>query len=695
MPTPTPTPPPASLLDQLSARLHLPESEVFRKLLEAAPDAVLVVHPTDGILYANSQTEQMFGYERTTLIGRQVELLIPERMRGRHIEHRSDYMRSPGMRPMGLNMTLTARRADGSEFPVEISLSPIALDSISVTFAGIRDISRLQSAREAVARGRYSAYVAQLGQQVIGLRDLDSLLGTVPPLVASALDADVVVVYLPSADSTEFVCRAAHGVPAHLLSALTAKNDASRAPGFIVSGGAAVIVEDYATENRFAPDPTIAALGLTSALGVPILGEGGPVGVLSVRTREQRRFSEDDRNFLQSVGNVVGAAMKCLKAEEQLRHSQRIEAVGQLTGGIAHDFNNLLTVIIGNLQIIAEDVAGNEAVGGPLDAALRAASSAADLTRKLLAFSRRQALRPRPIDVNELVGGMLDMIRRTLGERITILAFPDPSLPTALADPGQLETALLNLVVNARDAMPGGGRLTIETGLRTLEEDYVELNADVRAGEYAMIAVSDNGVGMPPHVLKCVFDPYFTTKERGKGTGLGLSMVHGFAKQTGGHIALYSEPGRGTTARLYLPLSDATANYTRPAVLTELSGGKEVVLLVEDEAGVRELGARFLGALGYSVYPTGDAATALTLLDGHPDIDLLFTDIVLPGPMDGVELAREARRRRPALRVLFTSGYASAAIDALDALDAPLLDKPYRRENLAQAIRSALDSERP
>jgi len=681
-------------LDQLSARLRLAESEVFRKLIEAAPDAIVVADSAGVILYTNSQAVAMFGYPREGLVGQQVEILLPERMRARHGEHRAGFMRNPTVRPMGLDMTLTARRADGSEFPVEISLSPVAFDGTKVIFAGIRDISRLQSAREAVARGRYSAFVAQLGQQVIGLRDLDSLARIVPPIIAEALETDIALLYLPSADGTEFVCRAAHGIPDDLLPSLTVKDDPTCGPGFTMTAGSAVIVEDYATESRFTPDPTVAMMGITSGIAIPIAGEGGPVGVLVARSRERRQFSEDDRNFLQSVGNVVGAAMKCLRAEEQLRHSQRLEAVGQLTGGIAHDFNNLLTVIMGNLQIIEEDIAGSEALAGPLEAALRASASAAELTRKLLAFSRRQALRPRPINVNELVGGMLDMIRRTLGERITILAYPDPALPTALADPGQLETALLNLVVNARDAMPKGGRLTIETAARWLEEDYAERNFDVKAGRYAMIAVSDNGVGMPAHVLKRAFDPYFTTKERGKGSGLGLSMVHGFAKQTGGHVAIYSEAGRGTTVRLYLPLAEKSARHPSAPVAVDLPRGSEVVLMVEDEAGVRDLGARFLSSLGYHVHSAGDAATALSILAQDPGIELLFSDIVLPGPIGGIELAREARRRKPGLKVLFTSGYASGAVDGLDNLEGPLLDKPYRRETLAQAVRAALDRTR-
>lgn len=322
---------------------------------------------------------------------------------------------------------------------------------------------------------------------------------------------------------------------------------------------------------------------------------------------------------------------------------------------------------------------------------MRAASSAADLTRKLLAFSRRQALRPRPIDVNELVGGMLDMIRRALGERITTIAYPDTTLEPALADPGQLETALLNLVVNARDAMPKGGRLNIETGVQEIDATYAGEIGDLATGSYAMITVSDNGMGMPADVMKRAFDPYFTTKERGKGSGLGLSMVHGFTKQSGGHVTIYSEPGRGTTVRIYLPLAHAKSSGTHDNRQAISPRGTETILMVEDDEAVRSVGARFLRELGYEVLLASEADTALALLDERSDIQLLFTDIVLPGKHGGADLASQTLARRPGLVLLFTSGYASSAIEGLKRLPGGLLDKPYRREDLARAVRRALD----
>ncbi|MCC6534711.1 MAG: PAS domain S-box protein [Burkholderiales bacterium] len=672
--------------------MRIPDGDIYRKLLETAPDAIIVIDSDGRIVLANAQTDRMFGYARGDLIGQPVELLVPERLRAGHRTHRQGYAHAPSARPMGVGMALIARTRSGTEFPAEISLSPVDAGGAGYVSAAIRDASGLQSAREGVARAHYQAHVVELGQRVIAARELDEIAVAVPSVAARALQADVILLYLLAPGDTEFVCRAAYGVPEALMPAYQRlANNPQTSPGFVMAAGDTVTVMDYTSETRFDPGPMVPVLGLRSALGVPIMGDGGPVGVLAARFRDRRVFSEDDKNFMRSVSNILGAAIKYTHAEERMRHVQQLEAVGQLTGGIAHDFNNLLTVIIGNLQLLQEDAPGDEALAQPVEAALRAATNAADLTRKLLAFSRRQALRPRPVDVNELVGGMLDMIRRTLGERITILAFPDPNVPQAHADPSQLETALLNLVVNARDAMPRGGRLSIETAVRVFDEDYAEQAGDVKPGRYVMIAVTDNGMGMPAEVVQRAFDPYFTTKERGKGSGLGLSMVHGFVKQSHGHVTIYSEPGHGTTVRLFLPIAAEARVPVQTPSGEGLPRGHETILMVEDDEGVRAIGARFLTQLGYKVYEAGDADTALRLLEQHPEIELLFTDIVLPGRHGGVELAREVQHARPDLAFVFTSGYASGAFHRLEKLPGALIDKPYRREALAMAVRAAID----
>jgi PAS domain S-box-containing protein len=386
------------------------------------------------------------------------------------------------------------------------------------------------------------------------------------------------------------------------------------------------------------------------------------------------------------------------RLEESLRQTQKMEAIGQLAGGVAHDFNNLLTVILGGLEILAESVEPARPDLAPTLAQVRhAAERSAELTRRLLAFGRRQALQPRVLDVNQLVLHMGSLLRRTLGETIELAMVRAPGLWKAMADPGQLETAVLNLAINARDAMPRGGKLTIETGNAVLDESYAALNPDVMAGQYVMIAVSDTGVGMSADVLDRAFEPFFTTKGPGHGTGLGLSMVYGFVKQSDGHVRIDSEAGAGTTVRLYLPRARGDQEVPEPPALARPEGRKETILIVEDDPDVRAVAARHLGDMGYHLLEAAGSADALALVASEEPIHLLFTDVVLPGGMSGRELAEEARRRRPDLRVLLTSGYTPDTIANRGHLDegVDLLDKPYKRADLARKIRQALERDRP
>jgi PAS domain S-box-containing protein len=380
---------------------------------------------------------------------------------------------------------------------------------------------------------------------------------------------------------------------------------------------------------------------------------------------------------------------------ERLRQAQRMDAIGQLTGGMAHDFNNLLGVVIGNLDLLrdAQDLKPDhrELVAEALDAALRGA----DLTRRLLAFARRQPLQPERIAVNELVGNIVGLLQRTLGEQIPIQVDLAPDLWPVLVDPAQLESSLVNLATNARDAMPRGGQLTIATANRVLDTEYAGLHAELAPGPYVMIEVSDTGAGIPPDIMARVFEPFFTTKETGKGTGLGLSMVFGFVKQSGGHINVYSEPGKGTTFRLYLPrdAAGATVAPTPPAALPAVAGGNETILLVDDNEPIRRAVRRQLTQLGYHVVEAGSAAAALELL-GSEKIALLFTDIVMPGEFDGIELARTAMARWPRLKVVVTSGFPESRMNGGGEPIAGLrlLSKPFRREELARTLREILDN---
>jgi PAS domain S-box-containing protein len=379
--------------------------------------------------------------------------------------------------------------------------------------------------------------------------------------------------------------------------------------------------------------------------------------------------------------------------EANFRQAQKMDAVGQLTGGIAHDFNNILTVITGTIGILQDAVADRP----PLVAIARliddAAERGAQLTKHLLAFARKQPLQPREVDVNALALEAAKLLRPTLGEHIEISSKLEDDTWPAMVDPSQLSTAVLNLALNARDAMPGGGKLTLETRNVYLDEGYAGMHSDVAVGNYVMIAVSDTGVGIAPEHMEKVFDPFFTTKEVGKGTGLGLSMVFGFVKQSGGHLKIYSEPGHGTSVKIYLPRATGLQETTAEILaVPTIEGGSETVLVVEDDELVRKYVITQVESLGYTTFAAADAAEALTIIDGHPTIDLLFTDVIMPGPMNGRQLADEAIRRRPRLKTLFTSGYTENAILHHGRLDpnVHLLAKPYRKPELAQMIRIAL-----
>ena len=383
------------------------------------------------------------------------------------------------------------------------------------------------------------------------------------------------------------------------------------------------------------------------------------------------------------------------RTEEQLRQAQKMEALGQLTGGIAHDFNNLLAVISGNLDLLGDDVA-NPKMGELVEDAHAAAHSGAELTHRLLAFGRRQTLRPQPTAAGKLVKGMSRLLERTLGETIQIeIALPDGLWPIDV-DRNQLETSLLNLAINARDAMPDGGILTIGSRNVTLDNGYTEHHVAVDPGDYVRIAVEDTGTGMSPEVAERAIQPFFTTKEVGEGSGLGLSMVYGFAKQSGGHLEISSTLGRGTAVRLYLPRA-ATAvaeAETEAHADAEANGKGERILLVEDQPDVRKLARRLLTRLGYVVFEARDGVDALSLLDDLVDVDLLFTDIMLPGGIGGEQLAREAQARCPKLKVLYSSGYArNAALSAEDSNGAiPLVNKPFVMKDLAGAVRRTLQA---
>ncbi len=427
---------------------------------------------------------------------------------------------------------------------------------------------------------------------------------------------------------------------------------------------------------------------------------GQPVTYERCRTNghqlEIRRTQMPTEGFVLTITDMTKRA----EAEAVLREAQKMQVIGQLTGGIAHDFNNLLTVIIGNLELSRSKLEPAHPLLARIERAMWAAQRGATLTAQLLAFARKQSLAPAAIDLTASVPDLVPLLRRTIGEHIDVRYVETAGLWNAMADAAQLENAVLNLALNARDAMPGGGRLTIELANKVLDDTYARAHADVTPGDYAMLAVSDTGHGMTPEVMARVFEPFFTTKPEGKGTGLGLAMVFGFIKQSGGHVNIYSEPGEGTTVRLYLPRAVGAGAPVRQRSLApvDLPHGSATVLVVEDEPAVREIATAILGDLGYRVLEAVDGEEGLRVFGANANsVDLVLTDLVLPGKLRGRELAERVTAVRPEVKVLFMSGYTESAIVHHGRLDdgVQLIGKPFKREQLARKVADVLAQDAP
>jgi signal transduction histidine kinase len=440
----------------------------------------------------------------------------------------------------------------------------------------------------------------------------------------------------------------------------------------------------------------LVSLGVTAAVLLML----PRILVLPTRIQLQQAYAalEEETRQRRSAEAMVQRFREIEATESQVRQAQKMEAIGQLTGGVAHDFNNLLTVITGTIEILGDAVKDRPQLAHIANMIGAAAARGADLTQHLLAFARRQPLQPRSTDVNAMVVDVARLLRPTLGEQIEIESMLAHDSAPALIDPSQLSTAILNLALNARDAMPNGGKLTLETKNAVLDENYARQNSEVTPGNYIMIAVSDTGEGIPARLLDKVFEPFFTTKEVGKGSGLGLSMVYGFVKQSNGHIKIYSEEGHGTTVKLYLPqamgVADVADALPAEAGIVEFERGDKSILIVEDDALVREYVVTQISRLGYDTLAASNAAEALVIINGSEHIDLLFTDVIIPGGMNGRQLAIEALKRRAGLKILYTSGYTENAIVHHGRLDAGvlLLPKPYLSSDLARMIRTALAS---
>ena len=568
---------------------------------------------------------------------------------------------------------------------------------------------------------RQQAAIAQFGSFALRERDLIKILTEAARVSAEGLSVPFSKVCRYRVEQNDLLIVAGYGWQAGVVGCAACRADMSSPQGRAFSTGEPSICDDLQRDLGFDLPPFYAAHGIISTLDVVIKGDDGvPYGVLEIDNNRQHDYDQHDINFLTGFANVLaeavataarGAAlevsvdrMKALVEEKerlfhdknvadlQLRQAQKMEAVGQLTGGVAHDLNNVLTVITGTIEILAEGVADRPELVAITKMIDDAAARGADLIQRLLAFARKQPLHPREVDVNKLVIETTNLLRPTLGEHVEISMTLAGDGAHALIDPSQLTNAILNLALNARDAMPDGGKLTIETSNVVLDEDYVSINGDVAAGAYVMIAVSDSGYGIPASILKNVFEPFFATKDVDKGSGLGLSMVYGFVKQSNGHIGIYSEESHGTTVKIYLPPVIGIAQAVEPVSVSHIEGGNETILVVEDDHLVRTFVVGQIKSLGYLTVATVNAAEALVVIDSPQKIDLLFTDMIMPGSMNGRQLADAALQRRASLKVLYTSGYSNEAIIHHGHLDAGvlLLVKPYRKSDLAHMIRAAL-----
>jgi len=670
------------------------DARTLRALFTAYPDALVVSDAGGRIVMANPMAARLLGYELHELMGLSIDALVPESVRHEHAAHRDAYGREPRTRPMGAQMDLVARRRDGSEVMVEIALSPLQSQGVPLVVSAIRDIGAYPRVKQALKRARYSDYLAQASRLAVDARDPQVLLERVPAMAAEALDIEVALVLLLEPNRLEFRVAGGIGLLEGEAIGTRVPNRSDTPPGAVLAHGKPMAVADYRTETRFRVPQAYLDAGMTSGLAVPLLDRGRTTGTLIVRTRE-KVFGDDELRFLESLSNLLATSLQRAQSEEALSHAERLESVGHLTGGIAHDFNNLLTIIQGNLQVLeelpalADDSYGQQLVA----AASRASKRAAELTGKLLAFSRRQVLQPSAVDVSQMLKSLADMLRRTLDQRIRIEVDAPADCPPVQADPGQLESALLNIAINARDAMPEGGTLRFKA------ESCASLPGEVRSelddssapdDGFVALSITDSGSGMPEAVKERAFEPFFTTKEAGRGTGLGLSTVYGFVKQSKGAVTIDSTPGVGTRVTLYVPRPWETGNTaTEDAVDTNDAVPPGLTaLLVEDDAEVRAVVYTFLVTLGCIVTTAATAEHALTLLDADRGFDLLLSDIALGPGMRGTQLAAQAQARFPQMAVLLMSGFSADLLDA--DRDAPpsweLLRKPYSRAELGRAI---------
>ncbi len=640
------------------------ETLLTASILEAIPDAVVAINPQGIIVQTNSQTEELFGYTRDELIGQPVEILVPERQRDSHRGHRDHFQGKPKIRRMGSGLDLYGRRRDGSEFPVEISLSPVPSENGMMVLSAIRDISDRKRIEEALRRANEELELRRARE----VRDSQSRLSLIvdssqDAIIGKTLDG-IITHWNRSAENM-------YGYPAsemigRSVSVLCPKDRPDEIPQILerIRRGERV---DYFESVRVTKDGR--RLNVSVSISPIHNAEGEIVGA-------------------SAIGRDISAQKKI---EDQLRQSQKMEAVGRLAGGIAHDFNNLLGIVTACCDLLRGriDAKGQEYIENIEEATKRGAS----LTRQLLSFSRRQPAQVQVLDLNERLREVRKLLSPLMGDDVEIVFQWRSAIAIVEADPSQMDQIVLNLAVNARDAMPRGGKLIIESAVVEFDDAFAREHPPMAAGRHVMLAVSDSGIGMDEATRSRIFEPFFTTKEIGKGTGLGLATVYGIVKQSGGHVWVYSEPGHGSTFKIYLPCAEHKLGLTAEGQTIAAPPRREgiTVLLAEDDATMRRVTRKMLEDHGYRVIEAHDGNSAVDAIGASPvPIDLVLTDVVMKG-MNGPELVLRLVDTNPAMKVVYMSGYTGelAAGHGIDS-GIQLLEKPFTRQDLLRTLDLAL-----
>jgi PAS domain S-box-containing protein len=633
------------------------QTRLLWAVVNTAVDGVILIDAGGIVRMFNPACERLFGYGATEVVGENVKMLMPTPFHAEHDRYLDNYARTGVRKIIGIGREVVGRRKDGSTFPMELSVGEAEEDGAPIFVGVIHDLT----------------------ERIRSQRDIGEVLSRLRAVVDTAVDGVILI------DASGFVlmfnpaCERLFGYAASEVIGQNVK--LLMPPPF------------HEQHDRFLDNYHRTGERKIIGIGREVVGrrKDGSTFPMDLSVGEAKQ--EGASIFVGIIHDLTGRK----RTEEQLVQAQKMETVGQLSGGIAHDFNNLLTVIIGNAEVLGERLKARPDLKQLCDGILNAGDRGAQLTQRLLAFSRRQTLQPVMFDCNRLVEGMQQLLKGALREDVDIRTSLDPDILPTFADPAQLESAILNLSLNAQDAMQAGGSLTIATAGASLDQLYVDAHPEVKAGPYVMISVTDTGTGMPPEVRERAFEPFFTTKDVGKGSGLGLSMVYGFAKQSNGHVAIYSELGLGTTVRIYLPaLATPSSDSAAAGISTTEDAplGSETVMLVEDDPFVRGYAVACLEALGYRVVMAADGRDALALLAKGATPDVLFSDVVMPGGLSGWELAERARAMQPGLRILLTSGYPmdSMAPRSAHPLQAALLNKPYRKMDLARRLRALLNA---